>query len=242
MKKGSSPVQGDFNKYEDAKNDLVSRLGTYCSYCERRVSTNLAVEHLEPKKGAFAKPELEKRWSNFLLACVNCNSTKGDKQVDFASLFFPDRDNTFHAFNYLPDGTVEPAEALPDEAKLIAQDTLELLGLDKPKQADIDHSGNQVALDRVSQRMSAWANAEASKKLLNDSDSPQLRAFIAATTATSVGYFSVWMTVFKNDNDMKLRLIQAFKGTAVSGCFDMTTGNSITPAPNPDLLQNGGKI
>lgn len=242
VRKGSSPTQGDFNKYEDAKPDLISRLGGYCSYCERRVPTNLAVEHLEPKDGEHGKPALKNKWSNFLLACVNCNSTKSDKQVEFDKLFFPDRDNTFYAFHYLPDGAIEPADYLSDNDKLIAQSTLKLIGLDKNQQVSTDSNKKQVALDRVSQRISAWAKAETSRTLLNDSDTPLLRSYIAMATATSVGYFSVWMTVFENDSDMKLRLIQAFEGTEASGCFDMITGNPITPAPNPDLLQNGGKI
>lgn len=43
--RGPSPRKQDFANYDDAKPDLVSRLGLYCSYCERRIATNLAVEH-----------------------------------------------------------------------------------------------------------------------------------------------------------------------------------------------------
>lgn len=63
VRRGSSPIANDFNRYEDAKTDLISRiskghlkerhLGSYCSYCERRIETNLAVEHIEPKKEAM---------------------------------------------------------------------------------------------------------------------------------------------------------------------------------------------
>lgn len=229
VRKGISPIQGDFKNYEDAKVDLISRLGSYCSYCERKIPTNLAVEHLEPKKGLHGKPNLEKRWTNFLLACVNCNSTKGDKEVNFKQLYFPDRDNTFYAFEYLQDGSVQPTDSLSKPNKEMAQNTLQLIGLDK------------VSTDRASQRMSAWAIAESSKHLLTSTDTQQLRSHIVNATAKAVGYFSIWMKVFENDSDMKIRLIQAFEGTEASGCFDMTTGNPITPAPNPDLLQNGGK-
>ncbi|WCN14765.1 HNH endonuclease [Marinomonas mediterranea] len=230
VRKGSSPTQGDFDQYEDAKPDLISRLGEYCSYCERRIPTNLAIEHLEPKKGVYGKPELERKWSNFLLACVNCNSTKRDKQVEFDQLFFPDRDNTFYAFEYLPDGTVKPANSLSLRNKKIANNILRLVGLDK------------TDTNRFRQRMSAWMNAESSKALLNTTDTPLLRNHIANVSAKSVGYFSVWMRVFENDSDMISRLIQAFEGTAESGCFNITTGEPVTPSPNLDQLENGGKV
>lgn len=67
IRRGNSPIQGNFAKYEDAKNDLVSRLGIYCSYCERKINTLLAVEHIEPKDGAFGKPQLQCVWTNFYL-------------------------------------------------------------------------------------------------------------------------------------------------------------------------------
>lgn len=242
VRKGSSPTQGDFNKYEDAKADLISRLGGYCSYCERRIPTNLAVEHLEPKDGEHGKPALKNKWSNFLLACVNCNSTKSDKQVEFDKLFFPDRDNTFYSFHYSPDGAIEPADYLSDDDKLIAQSTLKLIGLDKSQQVSTDSNKKQVALDRVSQRMQVWIKATQAKQFIDAQPQNLPLKEMAIGWAKAEGYFSVWMTVFENDSDMKLRLIQAFKGTIDSGCFDMTTGNAITPAPNPDLLQNGGKI
>jgi hypothetical protein len=49
------------------------------------------------------------------------------------------------------------------------------------------------------------------------------------------------MTVFHDDADMLNRLIDAFSGTRNKGCFD-ALGNTISPAPNPDLLPDGGKI
>ena len=112
VKRGDSPIIGDYDKYEKAKTELISRLDSYCSYCERKIVTNLAVEHIEPKAGTYGQPKLEGCWTNFLLACVNCNSTKGSKQVLFNALFFPDRDNTFFAFEYLADGSVIPSAQL----------------------------------------------------------------------------------------------------------------------------------
>lgn len=94
--RGDSPNNGDFENYRDAYIPLLARLGPYCSYCERRIQTNLAVEHIQPKAD-YLYPELEGRWENYLLACVNCNSTKGDKDVRPENFYLPDRDNTLAA-------------------------------------------------------------------------------------------------------------------------------------------------
>jgi 5-methylcytosine-specific restriction endonuclease McrA len=75
IRRGLSPRTSDFEEYQSAQPYLAGRLDTYCSYCERRIATNLAVEHIQPK-GRPAYANLIGRWDNFLLACVNCNSTK----------------------------------------------------------------------------------------------------------------------------------------------------------------------
>ena len=84
------PPSTQFDYYEDAKADLVARLGLFCSYCERPIKTNLAVEHILPKT---IYKDLELEWSNFLLSCVNCNSCKGSKDVDRSEVLLPDHDN-----------------------------------------------------------------------------------------------------------------------------------------------------
>lgn len=241
VRKGSSPVAGDYGNYEDAKPYLVSRLGPYCSYCERPIATMLAVEHVQPK-GLTQYKHLEGSWSNYLLACVNCNGTKKDKDVHPAAYLLPDRDNTFAAFSYLPDGTIEPSEKAVDNGlQAMAQATLELTGLEKAAIQTPDINGRQVALDRVSQRMEIWGIAEVSKvDLDNDPDNQVLRRSIVQI-ALSSGFFSIWMTVFADDPDMLSRFVDAFPGTRASGCFD-ANGHPVSPAPNPDLLSDGGKI
>lgn len=237
--RGSSPQQQDFADYDDAKPDLVSRLGLYCSYCERRIATNLAVEHIQPKS---LYPLLEGRWSNFLLACVNCNSSKGNKDVQPAHYLVPDRDNTFAALSYQPDGSIEPSPAaIAAGLQAMANETLRLVGLDKAAASTPDQNGRQVALDRVSQRMEVWLKAEAARSDLQQHDSPLLREYVIKL-ALETGFFSIWMTVFVNDIDICCRLIAAFPGTLASGCFDPVTGASISPAPNPDQLNAGGKL
>lgn len=241
IRKNASPIAGDFNHYEDAKPDLVSRLGLYCSYCERKISTLLAVEHIEPKDGQFGQSHLEKKWSNFLLACTNCNSCKGSKQVDFSQLLFPDRDNTCHAFYYTDDGKVESRSTLTPAQKIFAENTLKLVGLDKSVQTYKDSNDELVALDRGAQRMEAIAIAQEALRLLNSCQSIEMMRAIEMM-AVEAGFFSIWMQVFDAFPNVKIRLIRVFKGTEESGCFDMATGSPITPAPNPDGLANGGKV
>jgi uncharacterized protein (TIGR02646 family) len=250
VRRGTSPQTDDFADYADAKPYLISRLGSYCSYCERKIITQLAVEHIQAKAlPAYAQKIGE--WGNFLLACVNCNSTKKDKDVILADVLLPDRDNTFIAFQYTPDGKAQPANGiaagLANKAKDtlalsgLDKDTLALSGLDKKINAVFDENGKQIAIDRVSQRMEAWLIAEDAKNDVNANPISQAVRKGAVRTAKASGFFSIWMTVFCDDADMLNRLIDAFPGTRGSGCFD-ANGKPISPAPNPDLLPEGGKI
>jgi uncharacterized protein (TIGR02646 family) len=242
IQRGASPQSKDFSDYEKAKPYLVSRLGSYCSYCERRIATMLAVEHIQPKDGAYGQPHLIGRWNNFLLACVNCNSTKLAKAVGLAQVLLPDRDNTFVAFSYLPDGTVKPAAGLTPAQISLAKDTLALTGLDKKINVALDENGKQQAIDRVAQRMEAWALAEETKTDVDSHPGNEAVRQCAVRTAKENGFFSIWMTAFHNDPDMRNRLIDAFAGTRGSGCFDASTTVTVSPAPNPDKLANGAKI
>ena len=242
VRRGASPQQNDFEPYTDAKPELVSRLGGYCSYCERRIATNLAVEHIQPKKRP-AYAHLEGRWENFLLGCVNCNSTKSKKDVRLDHYFLPDRDNTFAAFDYLPDGTVQvSAQAKAAGVEQQAKDTLSLTGLDKRASEILDQNGKRVAIDRVSQRLEAWAEAQSAKAAIDRSPGNEGLRQVATRFARSSGFFSIWMTVFGDDEDMRRRLVGAFPGTEASGCFDPVTSVPISPAPNPDGLTGGGKL
>jgi uncharacterized protein (TIGR02646 family) len=241
VQRGASPQATDFANYADAKPFLVSRLGCYCSYCERRVATNLAVEHIQPK-GLPAYKMLTGRWSNFLLGCVNCNSTKNDKDVVLAALMLPDRDNSFAAFDYFADGRIEPSAALSAGSRSFVEMTLSLVGLDKAISVVLDENSKQVALDRVSQRMEVWGVASDAKADI-DAD-PANAALRQATvrTARGYGFFSIWMTVFAGDANMRNRLIDGFEGTRGSGCFHPATTTPVSPAPNPDALADGGKL
>lgn len=248
VRRNTSPISHDYSDYKDAKTELVSRIGSgwsngnhvasYCSYCERPILTNLAVEHIEPQKGPNGQPQLKGRWTNFLLACVNCNSTKKDKRVVFNNLYFPDRDNTFHAFEYLADGNIQPLNS----GDQVAINTLALTGLQKAQHQTLDAQGRIIAEDRSTQRMQTWKIAEISLHNYNcDSTNIAVKNSIVMNAVTS-GFFSIWMTVFCGVSEMLNLFIDAFSGTRDSGCFDANTAVAISPAPNPDKLMDGGKI
>ena len=104
---GSAPRA--YADYGDAIGDLEERLGSYCSYCERRLPISLAVEHMAPKS---LHPKRKLDWSNFLLGCVNCNSVKGDRDVADKDVLWPDRHNTTLAIEYSSGGFVRAAREL----------------------------------------------------------------------------------------------------------------------------------
>jgi uncharacterized protein (TIGR02646 family) len=237
--KGASPVNGDFADYEDAKPYLLSRLGHFCSYCERRIATNLAVEHIQPK-GLPQYAALERRWDNFLLGCTNCNSTKSDKDVPLGQYYLPDRDNTSAAFDYLQDGTVQPKQG--DQ---IGKDTLALTGLDKTILQTFDDNGKLVAMDRVADRMVVWGIALDAKAEL---DAGIITANAVVVAAMGHGFFSVWMKVFEGDVATRQLLIDGFNGAhgyrgfegTAKDCFDAQT---LPVSPRPaNALPGGGKI
>ena len=242
IRRGISPIIGDYQDYKDAKPDLVARLGLYCSFCERRIATNLAVEHVQPK-GLAAYAHLIGRWDNFLLACVNCNSSKGDRDVNVAKVLLPDRDNTFTAMQYLSDGSIVASPiAVAAGLTQMVTDTLALTGLDKAALNSPDANGRQVALDRVRQRMEAWLVAiEARDELAISLQNIALQSQIVKTAAAT-GFFSIWMTVFQGNANMLNRFVDAFDGTRASECFELTTGLPVSPAPNRDGLLAGGKV
>ena len=224
--KGTAPR--NYSQYQDAQRDLVERIGDYCSYCERRIGTNPAIEHVQPKSRV---PSLRNEWSNFLLACTNCNSCKGKEDIERDQFFWPDSDNTFLAFDYLEDGRLSFHPLLPTEKQEIAQAIIELLGLDREPGHSNPKKRPTSRDRRWRYRQEVWDNAQKQLSTLQGEDTDNIRRLIVEV-AIARGLFSIWMKVFKNDSDMRQRLIQGFKGTA-ENCFD-SNGKAV---PRP-----GGRI
>lgn len=225
--RGPNPTGTTHDPYNDARPYLKDCIGSYCSYCERRIRHALEVEHLKPKD---LYDGLKGEWDNFLLACKNCNATKGAEDVDFERLFFPDRDNTFAAFRYTKDGYVEPAGHLNGTQCQIANDTLRLTGLNKKIRRTQDVETREVTIDRIDDRNQARLEARRALNRHQKNPTPELKAS-AVDLARQTGFFSIWMDVFADHPDMQRRFIDAFPGTAAD-CFDLDA-DPIPVSPRP---------
>ena len=200
VERGPWPTEDDdrrmtFPEYGHAKGPLIERIGEYCSYCER--PGDLHVEHVVPKS---VEDDLEKEWSNLLLGCVNCNSRKSDKNRSRDGYLWPDSDDTFGAFVYRSGGRVAVNDGLARAGHRKAEAPFDLVGLGE--------TGTRTDRRRHKRRQ-AWDKAVRVRDLIDDDKS----RIIAVEVALGTGFFSVWMAVFRDDEDMRNRLVRAFPGT-----------------------------
>lgn len=209
IEKGASPAPA-YGAYGDAIGDLEERLGRYCSYCERRLETHLAVEHVQPKS---LVPGLALTWGNFLLACVNCNSCKGNTPINVPNFLWPDLDNTLRALRYSVGGLVDVDPTIPPPVQAALAIALRsLVGLDRVPGAAIEPTENDLRWNR---RRETWDKAARARQRLMVNDTDVLREQIAETAQES-GMFSIWWEVFGDDIDMRRRLRLAFVGTCAN--------------------------
>ena len=213
VNKGKAP-EVEYKDYKDAEPELAERLGAYCSYCEMSINHAPEVEHKEAKSRGGA--ELE--WENLLLSCKYCNTRKGAivEKGDKEKYLWPDEDDTFHAYLYDKDVPRLNEEYLKLEGNREKADNLfKLLKLDNipitPKDKDRRY------LLRNEARSCAMENKEGLAKM--DSLSTR-KEYLESTKrlAKAIGFFSVWMEVFKDDEEVKKILISAFKGTKEEYC------------------------
>lgn len=233
--KGAPLGYQDGEPYPGARPGLVRRLGFYCSYCERHLPASLQVEHIRAKvKGG---PDA---WANFLLACVNCNPTKGARDLDYGAWLIPDRDNTARAFRYRMDGIIE-LQSLSAAERGLAEETLRLIDLNKELTLALDDAGNTIPLDRRKQRLEAWATAQRYRTLWEKNRLNVGFEEAILKIAVLQGFFSIWLEAFAGVPEMRKRFIDSFQGTE-TGCFDKVTTQPKAPHPNPDGLVSGGKL
>jgi len=213
------PDQGVFNPYKKAQQPLVAQIGEYCSYCERWIASAIHVEHKRPRNDY---PDEKTLWANFLLACSICNPTKGFGNLELVDYVWPDTDNTFLAFCYDSEGRIFVSSELPMDISEKARRTWTMVGLNRhPDQFTAGFIKPSDRDKRWLHRRQAWQTALRQKQGLTLLDTSERRESIAEIAAER-GMFSVWMTVFKDDPDLRKRLIQRFLGTAID-CFDSET-------------------
>jgi uncharacterized protein (TIGR02646 family) len=212
-----------FTKYAQARRDLIDRMGEYCSYCEMHLDASLAIEHVQPKS---LNPQLELDWGNFLLACTNCNSTKGNKAVVITDYFWPDHDNTARAYIYDEGGKIVANPDLTTAQQERAEKMIDLVGLDK-------NPGNAPAASdrRWANRLEAWGMARRALEHVQSLPFDVMREQVV-DTAVAKGFWSIWMTIFHDDPLMRTRLINGFKGTSATS-FDPDA--NLIPRPDGDL-------
>lgn len=202
-----------FTKYSRSRRYLIDRIGGYCSYCERKIEASLAVEHIQPKS---REPELELSWDNFLLACTNCNSTKGDTIVALPDFVWPDVDNTFALFTYDDSGIVKiPDNIIDDNLRNRIQATLNLVGLQKhpPRVGTLVWA--EASDRRYELRIKAWAEAvETNSKYANaDQSIREIMLPLIKIIVINQGFWSIWMQVFHEFPEVQRGLLEEFTGT-----------------------------
>ncbi|MFV8756292.1 HNH endonuclease [Nannocystaceae bacterium ST9] len=210
-----------FDDYAHARPHLVRHLGDYCSFCEIQLSAALAVEHIRCKD---TNPDLECEWDNFLLACPSCNSTKGtkvDTEEDVDLHVWPHRQRTFDAFVYEVGGVVRVAEITNPELAERARATEALVGLGKRPGEGLTRDQILRGSDRRYQKRSeAWDEAIEARNDLLEFDTPAVRKHIVRS-ALARGFWSVWMTVFRDIEWMQAELCEVFPGTAKDRVFPL---------------------
>ncbi|QFT53086.1 HNH endonuclease [Microbulbifer sp. THAF38] len=195
-----------FDPYSSAKDELISALGSYCSYCERPgYFSAIDVEHIRDKN---TYPNRKLLWRNFLLGCKNCNPIKSTNSI--LNMFFPTVHNTFKIFIYDRHGGVSVNQAVlgseVDEIK--AKNLIELVGLDRtpghPKYSNKDK--------RWSERKDVYMLAE---KYLDKYHHELIDPDTIIDLALAKGFWSIWMSVFADKVEIVDLLVERFTGTKI---------------------------
>lgn len=216
VNKGPAPEK-QYRKYQDAEPDLEKCLGPYCSFCEMPIRHVPEVEHIEAKSAGGE----ELKWENLLLSCKYCNTRKGTqvKKGDKEKYLWTDKDDTFHAYSYDKDLPRLNEEYLKKQGEDIRQKALNLYQLLKLNNIPLTpfDKDRRYAL-RNEARNCALSSKEGLKKMQNTS-SKEVYLKQTKILAESVGFFLVWMEVFKEDEEVKKLLISVFKGTKEEYCL-----------------------
>lgn len=202
VSKGSAPRV--FNSYRDARHDLAERIGYYCSYCEMATWNMIEVEHVYPINNGG--DELE--WSNFLLSCRYCNSVKSNDNLDRNDYIWPDRDNSDLVFDYDEVSIISPKPGILVNINQAAGRTINLMGLNRtpglpnlPTEADTRWRSRFEAWDKANKSLARWRVR------------PSIEMAEQIAESATVGHYSIWCTVFKDEAQVLTKIRRAYKGT-----------------------------
>ena len=170
-------------------------------------------------------PNLRLEWENFLLACQNCNSTKGDTNINADNIntyVWPDTDDTYHLIEYdAVTAMPRPAANLPQDLAEKVQRLISLVGLDKPQPKVGTVAYNKCADRRVESRFQVLDLARQYHKILlttpegKDRDT-LIDAMIDLSKA--YGHWSIWMHTFEDIPEVRTKLLDSLPGTR-KDCF-----------------------
>lgn len=208
--KGEKPEK-IYSCYGDAKPDLISRIGAYCSYCEFPIEHVPEVEHKEAKSTGGSMLA----WENLLLSCKYCNCRKLTKvsQGEKENYLWPDEDDTFHAYSYvngMPQINVSYLSKQEKRIQVRANNLFQLVQLDHvpstPKDKDRRTLRRHEAFNVATEQLETW-----NKLVVTEYKEDFKKTLIHLAVAT--GFFSVWMEVFKEVPEIQNAFIESFKGT-----------------------------
>jgi len=198
-------VKTRYKTYGSYLEPLIKSFGPYCSYCES--AEKLDVEHVVPKSKPQGAP-LEVEWGNLLLGCARCNRDFKKAWNDGrGSYLWPDTDNTFQAFTYLPTGQVKVNTALKPSEQQTAHNLMTLVRLD-------DGLEPQPVLN--TRRRSRFNMAEVMKKLFiaGALSLEELMAIVYSAPS-----WSVWMRVFEDVPAVRERLLNDDRFPGTNGSY-----------------------
>lgn len=118
--------------YRDTRDALLVNTQYHCAFCDGFVGNEgrQTLEHFRPKS---QYPDLAFCWDNLFPCCDVCQSAKGEKYIDL--LLKPDALD-YHFDDYFicnfADGALSPAPEISAQARLRAENTLELYQLNSP--------------------------------------------------------------------------------------------------------------
>jgi hypothetical protein len=224
----------EYKPWRKAKPDLINEIGSYCSYCEKKVNRSaLHIEHIFGKKvrnnaGDLIYDNLQFRWDNFLLACCNCNSVKDNKDVHLTNPYLPHLNNLVHFIEIVEGGHIQIKNGVEGDNLTRTKAFIDLVGLDR----EPSHSQYSNGDDRWENRLEAKDLAE--RYFVKYTAVPkQTDIETIINLAAAKGYFSIWYYQFLGYNEVVEALI---KGTDISGKRIQITGTDFNSFKAPDYF------
>ncbi|SAM70178.1 retron system putative HNH endonuclease [Cardiobacterium hominis] len=132
----ATPKDFDSIAFRAAKNAIKTELNTdqggLCVYCEQKLAAKDGqLEHIKPKGGKNARPDLCFTYTNYAHSCTN-DKTCGQKKKDGELPIEPTDPHCNSQWLLSTNGNIEPREGLSKQQRHKATQTRDMLGLNQP--------------------------------------------------------------------------------------------------------------